>query len=320
MSTQIRNLAFAGHAGAGKTTLAEGIAFAAGATGGRRGTIQESNTLSDYHPDEMSRKHSINTSLISLTSQNTKLNILDTPGFADFTGEVRAALHVADTAIIVVDAQHGVAAGTVQVWDYCEHDQNSIIFVANKLDHVEAEFDQMVEDLKSRFGHEVAVVQFPVNAGDGFNAIVDVMKMKLMRFSADGNYTEEEIPDNVRGEADKLHKQLVEIVAESDDTLMEEYFANDGQLDESHFAGGIHESLAHRKLFPVLCASAEKNIGTKRILEFLITNAPAPEDHIADVRGTNPNSKQEVSLSTAPKDATTLFVFKTVSEPHLGDL
>ncbi|HZK76193.1 MAG TPA: elongation factor G [Candidatus Kapabacteria bacterium] len=319
MSTQIRNLAFAGHAGAGKTTLAEGIAFAAGATT-RRGTIQESNTLSDYHPDEMSRKHSINTSLISLTSQNSKINILDTPGFADFTGEVRAALHVADTAIIVVDAQHGVEAGTVQVWDYCTFDQNSIIFIANKLDHVEADFDVTVDELKSRFGHEVAVVQFPVNAGDGFNAIVDVMKMKLMRFSADGNYTEEEIPENVRAQADELHKQLVEIVAESDDTLMEEYFANDGTLDESHFAGGIHESLAHRKLFPVLCASAEKNIGTKRILEFLVTNAPAPEDHIADVRGTNPNSKQEVSLSTAQKDATTLFVFKTVSEPHLGDL
>ena len=319
MSTQIRNLAFAGHAGAGKTTLAEGIAFAAGATT-RRGTIQESNTLSDYHPDEMARKHSINTSLISLTSQNTKLNILDTPGFADFTGEVRAALHVADTAIIVVDAQHGVEAGTVQAWDYCSFDQNSIIFIANKLDHVEADFDVTVEELKNRFGHEVAVVQFPVNAGDGFSAIVDVMKMKLMRFSSDGNYKEEEIPDNVRAQADELHKQLVEIVAESDDKLMEEYFANDGTLDESHFAGGIHESLAHRKLFPVLCASSEKNIGTKRILEFLITNAPAPEDHIADVRGTNPNSKQEVSLSTAPKDATTLFVFKTVSEPHLGDL
>ncbi len=324
MSTQIRNLAFAGHAGAGKTTLAEGIAFAAGATT-RRGTIQESNTLSDYHPDEMARKHSINTSLISLTSQkddpsSTKLNILDTPGFADFTGEVRAALHVADTAIIVLDAQHGVESGTVQAWDYCEYDQNSIIFIANKLDHVESDFDVTVDELKSRFGHEVAVVQFPVNAGDGFNAIVDVMKMKLMRFSADGNYKEEEIPENFRAQADELHKQLVEIVAESDDKLMEEYFANDGQLEESHFSGGIHESLAHRKLFPVLCASAEKYIGTKRILEFFVTNAPAPEDHIADVKGTNPNTKQEVSLSAAPKDATTLFVFKTVSEPHLGDL
>ena len=319
MSTQIRNLAFAGHASAGKTTLAEGIAFAAGAIT-RRGTIQESNTLSDYHPDETARKHSINTSLISLTSQNTKLNILDTPGYADFTGEVRAATHVADTAVIVVDAQHGVEAGTVQAWDYCAHDQNSIIFVANKLDHVESDFDNTVDQLKHRFGHEVAVVQFPVNPGDGFNAIVDVMKMKLLRFSADGNYTEEEIPDSLRAQADELHRELVEIVAESDDALMEEFFANDGKLDESHFSGGIHESLAHRKLFPVLACSAEKNIGSKRMLEFLVTNAPAPEDHIADVRGINPNSKQEVSLSTAPKDATTVFVFKTVSEPHLGDL
>src|SRR5581483_5494578 len=319
MSTQIRNLALAGHAGAGKTTLTEGIAFAAGTTT-RRGTIQESNTISDYHPDESFRKHSINTSLVSLTSQNIKLNILDAPGYSDFTGEVRAALHVADTALILIDAQHGVESGTVQVWEFCEHDQNSIVFIANKLDHVEADFDRTVEDLKTQFGHEVAVVQFPVNPGDGFNAIVDVMKMKLLRFSSDGNYTEEEIPEASRAKADELHRQLVEIVAESDDNLMEEYFANDGQLEESHFSGGIHESLAHRKLFPVLCASAEKNIGPKRILEFLVTNAPAPEDHLADVKGINPSNKQEVSLNTAPKDATTVFIFKTVSEPHLGDL
>src|SRR5439155_195068 len=223
----IRNLALVGHAGAGKTTLAEGIAFAAGATN-RRGTIQESNTLSDYHPDEIARKHSINTSLISFSSQGTKLNIIDAPGYTDFTGEVRAALHVADTALITVDAQHGVEAGTAQVWEFSQHDQNSVIFIANKLEHVEANFDETGESLKNR--------------------------------------------------------------------------------------------LAHRKLFPVLCAAAEKNIGPSRILDFIVANAPAPADHIADVRGINPENKKEVSLNTAPKDATTLFVFKTVSEPHLGDL
>ena len=319
MSTPIRNLAIVGHAGAGKTTLAEGIALAAGAIN-RRGTVIEGSTLSDYHPDEAARKHSINTSLISVNSQGTKLNILDTPGYYDFTGEVRSALHVADTAMIVVDGQHGVEPGTLQCWEYCEFDQNSIIFVINKLDHTESNYDNTLAALKERFGHQVAVVQFPYNAGEGFNAIVDVMKMKLLRFTADGNYTEENIPADVSDKADQLHKELVEIVAESDDTLMEEFFSNDGQLEESHFSGGIHESLAHRKLFPVLCAAVDKNIGTKRVLDFIITNAPAPEDHIADVRGINPENKQEVSLSTAPKDAPTVFVFKTVSEPHLGDL
>src|SRR5437868_2587372 len=176
MSTPIRNLALVGHAGAGKTTLAEGIAFAAGAIN-RRGTIQESNTLSDYHPDEAARKHSINAALISLSSQGTKLNILDAPGYSDFTGEVRSALHVADTAMIVVDGQHGVESGTAQVWEYCEFDQNSIVFVINKLDHLESNYDETLENLKGRFGHQVAVVQFPVNPGEGFNAIVDVMKM-----------------------------------------------------------------------------------------------------------------------------------------------
>src|ERR1035437_8661074 len=139
MNTQIRNLALVGHAGSGKTTLAEGIAFAAGLTN-RRGTILEGNTLSDYHPDEIARRHSINTSLISLTAgsapQTTKVNLLDAPGYSDFVGEVRAALHVADTAMMLEDAQHGVEAGTATVWEFCEHDQNSVIFVINKLDHI----------------------------------------------------------------------------------------------------------------------------------------------------------------------------------------
>src|SRR5436190_13658760 len=154
----IRNLAFVGHAGSGKTTLTEGIAFAAGLTN-RRGTIQEGTTLSDYHPDEIARKHSINTSLITLNAQSTKLNILDTPGYSDFTGEVRAALHVADTALVLVDAQHGVESGTTTAWQYAQHDQNSIILIVNKLDHVESHFDDAVAAMKSRFGHEVAVMQ-----------------------------------------------------------------------------------------------------------------------------------------------------------------
>lgn len=315
----IRNLAFVGHAGSGKTTLTEGIAFAAGLTN-RRGTIIEGTTLSDYHPDEIARKHSINTSLISLQSQDTKLNILDAPGYSDFVGEVRAALHVADTALITVDAQHGAEVGTLMAWDFCQEDQNSVIFVINKLDHIETHFDETIADLKSRCGHEVAVLQFPVNPGEGFSTIVDVVKMKAMKFNADGNYTEEEIPAAVQAKADELHRELVEIVAESDDTLMEEFFANDGKLDESHFSTGLRASLAHRKLFPVLCASAEKNVGARRIFEFIVANAPDPDEHIADVHGLNPVTKQDVSLNNAPKDATTVFVFKTVSESHLGDL
>jgi elongation factor G len=267
MSLPIKNLALAGHAGCGKTTLAEGIAFAAGVST-RRGSILEGNTLSDYHPDEISRKHSINTSLLAFSHQNTKINLLDTPGYADFTGEVRAALHVADTALVMINAPAGVEIGTDQVWDYSTFDQNSVIFIVNKIDAPGVNFDTLVEELKSHFGHEAAVVQFPYNPGAGFNKIIDVMKMKMLNFKTDGSgaYTEEDIPADVSDKADQLHKELVEIVAESDDKLMEEFFASDGQLEESHFSGGIHESLAHRKLFPILCASADQNNGVKRIL------------------------------------------------------
>jgi elongation factor G len=321
MGTPIRNLALVGHAGSGKTTLSEAIAYHAGATT-RRGTIAEGNTLSDYHPDEISRRHSINSTLLTLQTQDTKLNLLDTPGYSDFTGEVRAALHVADTALLVVNAHAGIENGTDTAWEFCRADENSVIFIVNHLDHDSARWDELIDELKSHYGHEVAIAQFPYRTGQGFNKIIDVMKMKMLTFAADGsgNYTEEDIPQDVSAKADQLHRELVEIVAESDDSLMEEFFNNDGQLEESHFAGGIHESLAHRKLFPVLCGDAEQAIGTKRIVEFIVTNAPSPEDHIADVHGINPESKQDVSLNTAPKDATTLFVFKTVSEPHVGEL
>ncbi len=321
MSTPIRNLALVGHASSGKTMLAEGLLFAAGALN-RRGTIGEGSTASDYHPDEISRQHSINTTLLSFPHDGIKINLLDTPGYSDFTGEVRSALHVADTALICVNAVGGVEVGTDLAWDFCTHDQNSVIFVINKLDSAEAHWDDLIEEMKQHFGHEVVVVQFPYKTGPSFHQIVDVMKMKMLTFKTDGSgaYTEGDIPADVAGKASQLHKELVEIVAESDDTLMDEFFASDGELTEEHFAGGIHESLAHRKLFPILCASADTNVGVKRVLEFITTNAPAPEDHIADIHGTNPETKQDASLNTAPKDATTLFVFKTVSEAHLGDL
>lgn len=321
MSTAIRNIALVGHATSGKTTLAEGLLFAAGATS-RRGKISDGSTVSDYHPDEIARQHSINTCLLSFATDSTKINLLDTPGYADFTGEVRSALHVADTALINVNAVGGVEIGTDLAWDFCTHDENSVIFVVNKLDSPEAHWDDIVEEMKHHFGHEVVVAQFPYKTGASFHQIIDLLKMKMLTFKTDGsgNYTEEDIPADVREKAEQLHKELVEIVAESDDTLMDEFFANDGVLTEEHFSGGIHESLAHRKLFPILCAASEPNIGVKRVLEFIVTNAPAPEDHIADVRGTNPETKQEVSLNTAPKDATTAFIFKTVSEAHLGDL
>ncbi|HYM36476.1 MAG TPA: elongation factor G, partial [Steroidobacteraceae bacterium] len=321
MSTPIRNIALVGHAASGKTTLAEGLLFAAGAIS-RRGSIAEGSTTSDYHPDEIARKHSINSTLLSFNSGGIKLNLLDTPGYSDFTGEVRSALHVADTALICVSAVGGVEIGTDLAWDFCTHDENSVIFVMNKLDSPEAHWDNLIEEMKHHFGHEVVVAQFPYKTGSGFNKIIDLMKMKMLTFKTDGSgtYTEEDIPDDVRDKAEQLHKELVEIVAESDDKLMDEFFANDGILSEEHFSGGIHESLAHRKLFPIICASGDSNIGTRRVLEFLVANAPAPEDHVADKMGINPESKKQVNLGSAPKDATTIFTFKTVSEAHLGDL
>ncbi|MFN5475062.1 MAG: GTP-binding protein, partial [Sphingobacteriales bacterium] len=237
-TTHVKNIVLLGHAGTGKTTLAECMLFEAGLIN-KRGTIQERNTTGDYHPLEQERGNTIFSKLMYTTWKGYKINIIDTPGFDDFSGEVIAALRVADTGIMLLDAQHGVQVGADIIWDYTEQFKTPTIIAVNKLDDEKADFDKTVQQAKDHFGPSVTVVQYPLNPGPDFNAIIDVLKMTMYKFPKEGGKPEKlPIPEEERERANQLHLQLVEAVAVNDETLMEHYL-DKGELDEDEMREGL---------------------------------------------------------------------------------
>lgn len=316
---KIRNIALIGHGGSGKTTFTEAMLFTAGATT-RFGAVDDGSSLSDYHPDEIERKISINLSLLHGDWKGTKFNILDTPGYSDFTGEVISSLRVADIAVVFLKAVEGAEVGTEIVWGYTRQYATPTVMVVNKLDNENADFDRAVASAKDRFGGDVTVVQFPAKEGLGFEATVDVLAMKLYRYGSDrnGKYTVEEIPAELKEKAEALHEELIEKIAETDEDMMNKFFEN-GTLHEQDLVKGLKIALNTRKIFPVLCSAAAGNKGAGPIMDFLVTYGPSPVDRGA-VTATNLDSQQEVSVPPAPAAPSSLFVFKTVAEQHVGEL
>ncbi len=321
-SEQIRNFSIIGHGGCGKTILSEGILYAAGATT-RFGKIEEGNTVSDYRKDEIEKQMSINLSLMNCTWKNSKgevskFNILDTPGYMDFLGEVKAALRVTDTSLLLVDSFKGIEVGTEACFKFTKENKNNIIFVINKLDHENANFEDTLAQLRESFGSEVAVVNFPVNHGLGFNEIVDIIKMKMFRFSTDGKgeYTVEDIPADVKDIADDYHQKFVEAIAEEDEAMMEKFFEN-GTLSEEDIFAGLKKGMKERKLFPVFCTSASNNVGVRPILDFISEFCESPADKEPEKVHKNGS---EVELKPNVSGDPVMFVFKTVSERNVGEL
>ncbi len=308
----IRNIVLLGHSAAGKTTLVESMLFEAGAIS-RRGTIDEENTVSDHYQVEKERKNSVFSSLMHASWKDSKINIIDTPGYDDFVGEVVSALKVGDTAVMLLNSTQGVEVGTELVWEYTEKFKTPLIFVVNQVDHDKSNFDQTVEEAKSRFGNKVTVVQYPFNQGDGFDSIIDVLKMVMYKFPADGGKPEKlPIPASEEENANSLHEQLVETIAEYDEKLMEAYFEK-GSLDEEEMTQGLKLSMLHHAIFPVFCVSAKNNMGSGRVMGFLHDVAPAPGE-----RPVMLDNKEELACSEAGEPV--LFFFKTLSEPHLGEI
>lgn len=309
----IRNIVLVGHAGSGKTTLAETMLFEAGAIT-RRGSVAEGNTQSDYTPIEQQRGHSLFTSLLHCDWKDSKINILDTPGLDDFVGEVVACLKVADTAVMLLNARSGVEVGTEIIWEYVDNFQTPTIFVVNQLDHDKADFEMTLEQARARFGNRLLPMQFPVNQGAEFNAIVDALRMVMYVFPPQGGKPEKkEIPEAYRARAEEMHNALVEAAAENDESLMEKYFEA-GTLDEEELARGLTIGLANRQFYPLFCASALKDMGSGRIMGFIHDICPNPADR--------PPVRLEGG-GTRPCDAnarTRIFIFKTVNEPKVGSV
>jgi len=314
-SKEIRNIALIGHSTVGKTMLAESMLFRAGVVN-RLGSIEEGTTVSDYNEDEIERQISIHSSFLHIEAMGNKFNILDTPGYSDFVGEVKGALSVVDTALLVVHAVSGIEVGTEVTWNFAdERSQPRVIFM-NMLDKEHADYNKMLAQLQDRFGREVFPIQIPVNEGPNLEGIIDLIKMKKLTFT-DGSqrYTEEPIPESLQDRAATLHQELVELVAESDDSLLEKFFEDD--MTEDDLRQGLHTAIVENAIFPVLCGSAVENIGTFRLLEFLGKYTPAPTEMPA-VQGKADGETVDIACDSS--GAPLAFVFKTVSEQHVGDL
>ena len=318
-SKDIRNLALIGHSGSGKTTLTEAMLFSARAIN-RQGSVDEGTTTSDYRNDEKERKISIQTSLNQFEFGINKITVLDTPGYSDFAGEVKSALRIADMAIITVHAVAGIEVGTEQVWGFAKERNLGTLLVVNLLDKENSNFDRIVSVAAERLGHGVLPVQFPVNEGVGFDSIIDVLQGKLIKFSKDGSGKEEksDIPDEYEERAAKFKQSLIDSAAETDDTLLEKYL-DSGELSKEELESGIKNGIASGTIHPLYCVSAEKNMGVKILLSALSDYGASPVD-VARPSGTKPGSDDVIERSVSENESTSAFIFKTVSEAHVGEL
>jgi len=317
---KIRNVVIAGHGGSGKTLLAESILYTTGATN-RLGKIEDGSTTSDYSKDEISRKISINSSVLNTNWQDYKLNIIDTPGYTDFTGSVKSSMRIMDTALIVVNASEGVEVGTEIAAGYAKEYGIEVCFVVNKLDYEKADFDSTLSQLREFYGSHVAELQFPVNQGVGFDTIIDVLKMKMLKFSTDGkgDYTEHDIPAELMEKAKQLHQELIEVVAEEDEELMSKFFEEGGTLTEEELIEGLSREIKAKKILPVLCSAGSSSIGVKPITEFICKYCPSPLD-AAPFMAKKTGSDDYVEVEPNPNGEPVVFVFKTLSEPHVGEM
>lgn len=314
----IRNICLVGHGGAGKTMMAEAMLYTSG-TINRLGRVEEGNTVSDYRSDEIERQISVSSGLMFCEWKGNKINILDAPGYTDFTGDVKSSLHVSDTALILLKAVEGIEVGTELTWRYAMENKNAVVLVINKLDQENADYDKVLGQAKELLSHDVIPVQFPLKAGLGFDAVIDVARMKMLKFAPGGNgkCTEEEIPAEAQAKAQELRQQMLELIAETDEQLLNKYLEN-GTLSPDEIKQGMRTGIRQRKLFPLLCAAATQNVGVSGVLDFLGDNAPAPQD-MGPVQAKT-SGGNDLAVVQDPAGQPVMFVFKTVSESHVGEL
>ncbi len=313
----IRNLAIVGHATSGKTMLAEAMLMCGGVIH-RMGGIVQGSTVSDYHVGEQQRQISIHATPLSLEWQGKRINVIDTPGYLDFSSEALNALRVVDLAVVVISAAHGIGVGTEMMWDYATQFGIPKIIVINGVDKENIDYDILVEEVRERFGTQVFPMQVPVNPGPGFNQVLDVLRNEVCTYAADksGKFTEVPAAAEWKERVETLHKELIEHIAETDDTLLEKYFA-EGSLSEDVMRTGIHPAVQRQAFIPLFCTSGDNNIGGARLLDFFARCGASPVDR-ATVDAVDA-SGQPCQVSLTGKDPVA-FAFKTLTDQQSGDL
>jgi elongation factor G len=312
-TSHVKNIVLLGHAGCGKTTLAECMLYEAGLIN-RKGTVEQRNTVGDYHALEQERGNSIFSKLMHTKWRGFKINILDTPGYDDFVGEVLSALRVADTGVMMLNAVMGVEVGTDIIWEYTEKFKTPMIFAVNKLDDDQADFEKTVQQAKDHFGNKITLVQYPRQQGAGFHEIIDVLRMTMYKFNDGGGKPQKlDIPEEEKERADQLHRELVEAIASNDEGLMEKYF-DKGELTEDEMKEGLKKAMIKHDLFPLFCLSAERNMGSGRLMGFIDNVCPSANEMPPQITSAGDE------LTCDASGPACIFIYKTVSEPHVGDL
>ncbi|MBS6267661.1 elongation factor G [uncultured Coprobacter sp.] len=312
-SHEIKNIALLGSKGSGKTTLAEAMLFECGVIK-RRGTVDAQNTVSDYFPVEREYGYSVFSTVFYAEFLGKKLNVIDCPGSDDFVGSAITALNVTDTGVIVIDSQYGVEVGTQNIFRYTETLHKPVIFAMNQLDGEKADYDNTIEQLRESFGNKIVQIQYPISCGASFNAMIDVLKMKMYKWKPEGGTPEVlEIPAEEKEKAADLHQKLIEAAAENDEGLMEKFF-DQGVLTEDEMREGIRKGLITRSMFPVFCVSALRDMGVRRMMEFLGNVVPFVSEM------PKPVTTDGTEVAPDAKGPTSLYFFKTTVEPHIGEV
>jgi len=312
----IRNIALVGHGGCGKTSLSEALLFSAGAID-RMGRVDDGTTTSDYDPDEVKRKISVNATLLPCEWKGVKINFVDTPGYADFVGDVKSALRVVEGALIVVCAVSGIEVGTETAWAFAEEYKVPRAIFVNKMERENADFYAVTEALRVRFGNRLVPVQLPIGSQDTFKGIVDLVRMKAYTGSGK-SVVEGEIPGDMAEAVAKYRESLVEAAAENDDELITKYLEGE-ELTSEEVAKGVAAGIRAGKLVPIFCGSALSNIGTASLLDEITSSFPSPAD-AEPQRGVNPQTKAEEERKPSDSEAFSALVFKTLADPYVGKL
>jgi len=313
--TDIRNTALVGHGHSGKTTLAAGILFTAGATN-RLTRVDEGTTITDFDDDEIQRKLTISTALAFAEWSKKKINLIDTPGFNIFINDTRASMRAADCALVLVDGVAGVEVQTEKVWSFAEEFELPRAVLINKLDRERSDFERTLGSIQEKFGRSAIPIQLPIGSEKDFKGVVDLVRMKAFTYTndGDGKGREGDIPAGLADAAQKGHEALIDMVAEGNDALREEFFEK-GTLPVEHILEGLQQAIRERLIYPVLCGSGLHNIGTDLLLTFMVENFPAPTEHEPIAGKVN---SQEVRRALKDSEPVSAYVFKTVADPFAG--
>lgn len=315
----IRNIALIGHGGSGKTSISELLLFTGGEIN-RIGKIEEGNTTSDFNSNEIERQISIAASPLHLEWNNVKINILDTPGFPDFIGQVISSLKVADLAVSVIKSAEGIEVGTELTWEYLKKNNLPAAVIINKVDNEHSKFFDTIQLAKQRLSPDVTIVSFPVKEGINFNSVVDLIKMKVITYGDAGSkkVSESDIPDDLKTQSQKLREELIEKVAESDEELMNKFF-EEGTLNDDELVTGLKKAIIKGGLIPAFAYSAAKGVGANTFLDFAVKYFPAPNER-APIEAKMKDNNNKVEIKCDPNGEPTLFIFKSLSEQHVGEL